>query len=84
MLFAWVSLFCVGVDRPLRPAGLPWASIRDCEDLLMATDEYETHEYDVVVIGAGGAGPARRDRGRARRARGRRSSASRCSARRTP
>jgi succinate dehydrogenase/fumarate reductase flavoprotein subunit len=26
------------------------------EDHLMATVEYETHEHDVLVIGAGGAG----------------------------
>jgi succinate dehydrogenase/fumarate reductase flavoprotein subunit len=30
--------------------------IRDLRIILMAKPEYETHEHDVIVIGAGGAG----------------------------
>ena len=75
------SLFSVGVRRPLRPP------VRDghldrLEDPLMA--EYQTHEHDVLVIGAGGAGLARGDRGLGRAACRSGWSASRCSARRTP
>jgi len=48
----------------------------------MANQDYETHEHDVLVIGAGGAGCARRSKPR-RRAYRWASSASRSSARRT-
>src|SRR5438034_4561900 len=45
-----------GPDRRLYPAALHGRHPRR-EDLLMATNEsYETYEYDVLVIGAGGAG----------------------------
>ena len=67
MRFAWISLFFVALCRPLRATGgqrhhprprLPLLSARkqpkDIQD--MADPEYETHDYDVIVIGAGGAG----------------------------
>src|ERR1051325_1544559 len=41
--------------RSLRPAVVDGRDFR-FEVFLMAEDKYETHEYDVVVIGAGGAG----------------------------
>src|SRR2546428_5453464 len=42
-------------DRPVHPSGLHGRDPRP-EDPLMANADYETHEHDVVVIGAGGAG----------------------------
>ena len=51
MRWAWVSLFSVGVRRPLRPAVLDGRLVG-----LEAALSYETHEHDVLVIGAGGAG----------------------------
>ncbi len=47
------SLCCA--HRSLRPAVVDGRDFR-FEVFLMAEDKYETHEYDVVVIGAGGAG----------------------------
>src|SRR5262249_61967259 len=45
-----------GFDRSLHPAGVHGCHPRR-EDLLMATDNtYDSYEYDVLVIGAGGAG----------------------------
>src|SRR4029453_8446946 len=44
-----------GADRPLHPPGVHGHHPRP-EDPLMATQAYETHEHDVIVIGAGGAG----------------------------
>src|SRR5207247_7662946 len=44
-----------GPDRPLHPPGLDGHHQRR-EVLLMARQAYETHEHDVIVIGAGGAG----------------------------
>ena len=44
-----------GPDRSLHPAGLDGGHPRP-EDHLMAQLDYETHEHDVIVIGAGGAG----------------------------
>ena len=80
MLIAWVSLFGVALtDLYIRLVAND--VIRDLQVLLMA--DHETHEYDVVVVGAGGAGPAGRDRGVGRRERAPRSCASRCSARPT-
>ena len=46
--------------------------------------DLERHTYDVVVIGAGGAGLRAAIEARSRRACAPRSSASRCSARPTP
>src|SRR5262249_29627652 len=44
------------LDRSLHPAGVHGRHPRR-EDLLMATDNtYDSYEYDVLVIGAGGAG----------------------------
>src|SRR5206468_12146943 len=43
------------LDRRLHPAGLDGHHSRP-EDHLMANQDYETHEHDVLVIGAGGAG----------------------------
>src|SRR5438094_729353 len=44
-----------GLDRPLHPPGGDGRDQR-CEDPVMANHDYETHEHDVIVIGAGGAG----------------------------
>ena len=44
--FGWIG-------GPVRAAGGLWRDPR-CEDLL--SDGFETHEHDVLVIGAGGAG----------------------------
>ena len=82
MEYAWISLFGVGLTD-LYVRLLAMGVISDPRLFLMAEAKYETHEYDVVVIGAGGAGLARRDRGLGAAARKPRSSASRCSARRT-
>src|SRR6188472_2369446 len=47
------SLCCA--HRSLRPSVVDGRDFRS-EVFLMAEEKYETHEYDVVVIGAGGAG----------------------------
>ena len=53
MLIAWVSLFGVALtDLYIRLVAND--VIRDLQDLLMA--DHESHQYDVVVVGAGGAG----------------------------
>ena len=53
MLWAWCSLFWVAsADLYIRMCSM--GDLDGLEDLLMA--EYETHEHDVLVIGAGGAG----------------------------
>src|SRR5437899_8419185 len=41
--------------RPLHPPGSDGRPAR-CSDSLMGREPYETHPYDVLVIGAGGAG----------------------------
>ena len=81
MQIAWVSLVGVAADRPVRPPG-GHRHDRRPEVLLMA--DFETHAFDVVVVGAGGAGLRAAIEAAAHGARGRRSSASRCSARPTP
>ena len=75
MRFAWLSLFCVGLtDLYVRLSSM--GVIRDLRissdgrQLETLTDATQPRSrYDVLVIGAGGAGPPRRDRGRAARAR---------------
>ena len=55
MLFAWVSLISVGsADFYMRLVG----ARRDSgpEDSVTSQMKYETHEHDVLIIGAGGAG----------------------------
>ena len=54
--FAWASLFCVALtDLYIRMVAT--GAITDVEALLsMAETKFETHEHDVLVIGAGGAG----------------------------
>ena len=53
MLFAWMSLFSVGLaDLYVRLL----ATRRHRRPAAAVTEKYETHEHDVLVIGAGGAG----------------------------
>ena len=80
MLWAWMSLFSVGFsDLYVRLCSMGvWTRL---EDPLMA--EYQTHEHDVLVIGAGGAGLRAAIEASAARRRRSAWSASRCSARRT-
>src|SRR6202012_5964811 len=42
--------------RPLCPARVRRPLPRPADLLAVAAPEYETHEHDVIVIGAGGAG----------------------------
>ncbi len=57
MLWAWMSLFSVGLtDLYIRlvSCGLPQGHSNPVTS--PATSKYETHENDVLIIGAGGAG----------------------------
>ena len=60
MMWAWLSLFTVGC-RLVRVDGGLWLLDRPAS-LVSNMDKYETHEYDVVVVGAWRCRPARRDR----------------------
>ena len=56
--FAWCSLFSVAFSRPLRPPvldGRSGTTVRIFSDRTLRLYEI-VHEYDVLVIGAGGAG----------------------------
>ena len=54
--FAWLSLFSVGLtDLYIRLVAMG-DDPRPEDYFLMAKPAYETHEHDVIVIGAGGAG----------------------------
>jgi hypothetical protein len=80
MMWAWISLFWVGfTDVYVRLCAMGiWHDIVFFNFSKLRTEfllpkpvatNYETHEYDVLVIGAGGAGCARPSRRRRRASR---------------